>query len=118
MNVKINKLSEKSVQIEIYENNVLKSDMIYPAKFYAKANRGLTMIYITTKEMPFDDIFVSPEELEIDGVVQTDVQEATKTLNSFIGNFNIGGASSATTEQIREEVENQLENTDINLDTF
>jgi hypothetical protein len=116
--VKINKLAEKSVQIEIYENNVLKSDMIYPAKFFAKANNSLSKIYIRAEKMPFDNISVSPEELEINDDPQTNVEEATTLLNSFIGNFNNGGASSATTEEIREEIENQLKNTDINLDTF
>jgi hypothetical protein len=92
--VKINKLSEKTFQVERYENGILKSRMDYPPLFYAVSNEEVNLIYIRSNKIPFVSISVTPENLEIEGEVQTNVQEAVALLNSFIGNFKSGGGAS------------------------
>jgi hypothetical protein len=92
--VNIIKLSEKTIQIEWYKDGVLKSKNNYPPLLYAVANEEASRIYIRSYKIPFVNISVTPENLGINGEIQTNVQEAVILLNEFIGNFKSGGGAS------------------------
>jgi hypothetical protein len=117
--VKINKIADQSISIE----EITASGTVtgtFAADFRAKTDEpGLITIDEKTNKKQRTPIVVRFGEIEVNGKSDfNSIEETVVALNEFIGNFNNGGASSSTTERIREEVENQLQDVELTFDNF
>jgi hypothetical protein len=105
MKVKVFKLPNSTVLIEEYEGDVLSKKIAWPAMLYATygsvKSPSANLVSISSSQIyNFTALSVEPENLEIDGVPQTDGEAAVTELNGFIGNFKSGGSSSSPTDVI------------------
>ncbi|MDR1370579.1 MAG: hypothetical protein LBJ72_10735 [Dysgonamonadaceae bacterium] len=88
----VEKIDDKNIRITI--GTVIGR---YPACFAAfQSSNGKGVNINSTLLNVLKTISVPVEELEVNGVVYTDPEEAVVALNTFIGNFNKGGSNLPT----------------------
>jgi hypothetical protein len=108
MKAKIFKLPENSVLIEKYEGDKLIRRVAWPAMLYSTYADKEKLITVSSVSLRnFDTFSVAPQDLEIDGVPQTDGHAAAVELNGFIGNYSHGGSGGGiSVDDIKDVVQN------------
>jgi hypothetical protein len=112
MKIKVFKLSNNTLYIEEYEGDKPIRRMTWPAELYAGHNPDNGLVSISSHKLPtFGTISGNPEEIEIDGIPQTDGQAAAEELNGFIGNYSHGGGSGISVDEIKDALQDALNDT-------
>jgi hypothetical protein len=99
MQIKVTKLSDRTIQVERLFDNGMHTLNEYPAQFRATGAEREDLV--TLKEIDGTIAFsANYSDFEINGEVYASRQEAVIALNDFVGNFSSGGSSPSTTDVI------------------